>query len=126
MSYKAYLDHVVSEFNKRLPSKPEFKEFLEEFHGRTFTLKIKKDAIYVFSISKNKGLHLTVSDSAASKDDMYIETDKEVFDSMVRRRKINIQHILLGKIKWKNIDLTDVSKIKKIFGIQSLKDLSKQ
>ncbi len=125
MSYQNFLEHVIAKFNERLPSKPEFKEFADEYDGRNVTLKIKKDAVYVFHISKNGGIHLAVSDSVKFKDDMYIETDKEVFDSMIKQRKLNIQHLLLGKIKWKNINLMEVSKIKKIFGADSLKDFAK-
>lgn len=124
MSYQTYLEHVISEFNKRLSSKPAFKEFANEYDGRTVTLKIKKDAVYVFLISKDDGMRLTVSDTVKFKDGMYVETDKEVFDSMIKQRKLNIQYLLLGKIKWKNINLTEVSKIKKIFGVESLKEFA--
>ena len=125
MLYNEVLETIVSKFNTRLPSKPEFKEFLNAYHGRNIVIKIKKDAVYLIHISKEKGLDLTITDSATPKDDMYIEMAKDIFDSMINQRKINLQHILLGKIKWKNINLTEVSKIKRIFGVHSLKDFTK-
>ena len=125
MLYKAVLENLVSKFNERLPSKPEFKEFLNAYHGRNIIIKIKKDAVYVIHISKEKGLGLAITDSATPKEDMYVEMDKAIFDNMINQRKINLQHILLGKIKWKNINLTEISKIKRIFGMHSFKDFTK-
>ncbi len=118
MAFQSILENAVEKFNKRVKDRPEFQKVLEKYKGRLVTINIQNDATYIFHLNPDN-VTLTVS-SENNQEDMYIEISKEVFQKIIENRRINLQDLLHGRIKWKNISLKEVKQIKKILGIKSL------
>ncbi|RLG91700.1 MAG: hypothetical protein DRO36_03710 [Candidatus Hecatellales archaeon] len=121
MAFQSILENAVKKFNDRFKVKPEFQKILQKYDGRSVTLNIKGDTIYVFYLSSS-GVTLKTSPKE-DPEDMYVEMDKDIFGRFLEERRLNVQDLLRGRIKWKNISLKQVKEIKKILGISSLKDL---
>jgi len=118
MAFQEVLENAVKKFNNRVKFKSEYQKILEKYAGRIVTLNVKDDAIYIFHLSSNE-VKLEIS-SENHEEDMYLETSKEIFQKIIEERRISPQDLLRGRIKWKNISLKDVRRIKKILGIKSL------
>ncbi|RJX15955.1 hypothetical protein CW703_02915 [Candidatus Bathyarchaeota archaeon] len=118
MAFQEVLENAVKKFNNRVKFKSEYQKILEKYAGRIVTLNVKDDAIYIFHLSPNE-VKLEIS-SENHEEDMYLETSKEIFQKIIEERRISPQDLLRGRIKWKNISLKDVRRIKKILGIKSL------
>jgi len=118
MSFSEVLGKAVKKFNEKYILIPEIKKVFDKYKGRSVTLNITDDTIYVFHF-KDDGITFETSPQK-SPNDMYIETCKEVFQRIVEERKIRVQDVLQGKISWKNINLRDVRSIRKLLKLKHL------
>ena len=120
MAFQEILQNAVKKFNERVKVKPEYQTVIQKYNGRTVTLNIKGDTAYIFHLSSDRITLEVLPENNDNPKDMYVEMDKETFKRVLEERRLNIQDLLRGKIKWKNISLKDVKEIKKILGIKSL------
>ncbi len=115
MSFKDRFEAGVAKFNLRAKSDPQIQEALRQYAGRSVTLKVTDDTVYVFYLEKD-GIRLEVTPENAP-EDMYLETSKEILQRMIDEKKLNPADLLLGRIKWRNIGLKEVSIVRKIMGV---------
>lgn len=112
MAFQERFESGVARFNEKVRGSPEILEVLEEYDGRSITLRVTDDTVYVFKIGR-EGLSLEVS-PANPPEDMYLETSSQVLRRMLDEKKLNPTDLLLGKIKWRNISLKEVSIVKRL------------
>jgi len=112
MAFRERFESGIARFNEKAKGSPEILEVLEEYDGRTITLKVTDDTVYVFKIGK-EGLSLEVSPFNPP-EDMYLETSSQILRRMIDEKKLNPVDLLLGKIKWRNISLKEVNIVKRL------------
>lgn len=121
MAFQEILQNAVKKFNERVKVKPEYQKIIQKYNNRTVTLNIKGDVVYTFYLSSNRiTVEVSPEDNNLNPKDMYVEIDKEIFKRVLEEKRLSVQDLLRGKIKWKNISLKDVREVKKILGIKSL------
>lgn len=118
MSFSEVLDKAVKKFNEKYIYMPEVKSAFDRYRGRSLTLNINDDTIYVFHF-KDHEIVLEVSPKKIP-DDMYVETSKEVFQRIVEERKVRVPDLLQGKISWRNINLRDLRSLRKLLKLKHL------
>ncbi|MCX8175636.1 MAG: hypothetical protein N3E48_00175 [Candidatus Bathyarchaeota archaeon] len=118
MAFSDILDKAVKRFNEKYIFLPEIREVFNKYRGRSITLNITDDTIYIFHF-KDEGIVLETSPQNPLKD-IYIETRKEVFQRIIEERKVRVQDVLQGKISWKNISLRDIRSIGRLLKLKHL------
>jgi hypothetical protein len=94
MSFKERFEAGVEKFNLRVKADSQVQEALKLYAGRSITLKVTDDTIYVFYLERD-GVRLEVSPDKIP-DDMYLETSKEILQRMIDEKKLNPADLLLG------------------------------
>lgn len=117
MSFQERFQRGAVKFNERVKEDPNFKSFLEKYHGKMLVLKIRDDATYVLTITLT-GLSLEVSPPTLpdGPEVMYLEMDTEHLKRLIEEHTVNPADLLFGKIKWKNIGLKEVDIVRKMIG----------
>ena len=115
MAFRERFEAGIAKVNGRIPSDPQLQQALEEYHGRTVTLKVTDDATYVFHISR-EGLTMEVSPETLP-EDMYLETSSQILQRMLDEKTLNPADLLLGRIKWRNIGLREVNIVRRLLGL---------
>lgn len=113
MAFKERFERGIAKFNEKARNTPEILEVLEEYDGRTVTLKVTDDTTYLLKIGR-EGLFLEVSPEKFPEGDMYLETSSQILQRMLDEKKLNPADLFLGKIKWKNIGLKEVNVVKRL------------
>ena len=113
MAFRKRFEEGIVKFNVKAKGRLEIQEVLEEYDGRSITLRVTDDAVYLFKISR-EGLSLEVSPESLPEEDMYLETNSEILRRMLEEKRLNPTDLLLGRIKWRNISLKEVSIVKRL------------
>ncbi|MFH1328894.1 MAG: SCP2 sterol-binding domain-containing protein [Candidatus Bathyarchaeota archaeon] len=114
MAFRELLETNVAKFNDRMKTRSEYNQLLKDWNGRSLVLKIRDDLTYVIYINL-EGLRLEISPQKIP-EDMYLEMSTQLLKKMIDERKVNPMDVMMGKIKFKEISLQDVSKVRQIFG----------
>ncbi|RLI28226.1 hypothetical protein DRO53_02105 [Candidatus Bathyarchaeota archaeon] len=115
MAFAERFNAGIRKLKEKLKEKPELAEALEEYDGRTLTLNVTDDAVYVFHISR-EGVTMEVSPEKPP-EDMYLETSSKILGRMLDEKRVNPVDLLTGKIRWRNIGLREVEVVRRLLGV---------
>ena len=115
MAFTERFNAGIKKLRDKVKHNPAFSEALEQYDGRSITLKVTDDATYVFHISKD-GITMEVSPENPP-EDMWLETSSQILKKMLDEKRVNPTDLLLGRIKWKNIGLREVGVVRKLLGL---------
>jgi len=105
LAFVSTFKNTLTYVNKRATSDAKIKEALKKYAGRSLVFNVVEDATYVFKITPEK----IEFDVITLPEDMYVEMDLERANKLVYERTVSSIDIALGKIRWKNITMTDVN-----------------
>jgi len=114
MSFTELFQHALEKFNPRIEKDAKIREILEEYDGRSITVKVSDDTSYVFHLSP-EGVTLDISPKDPA-DDIYLETSNEILQKMIDTRRVDLSDALRGRIKWRNIGRREISLVKQVIG----------
>jgi hypothetical protein len=112
MRFHRRFEKAVAAVNERCHRDSMIQQALDRYHNRSLVLKIRKDATYVFCISKN-GVEYQVN-PANEPNDMYVEMDLDKAKRLVYRQSLGIFDIL--SVVHRNIGMAEIDFAKKLFG----------
>jgi hypothetical protein len=113
MRFNRYFERAVNKINERRLSDPRIQEALRRYNRRSLVFKVRKDATYVFHISKEDGIRYEVNPEKEP-NSMYVEMSMDIARKLVYRRTLGILDAL--STKHRNIKMADIEFVKKIFG----------
>ena len=113
MRFNKFFEKAVAKVNELRLSDPRVQEALSRYNRRSLVFKVRKDATYVFHISKEEGIKYEVN-PMKEPNSMYVEMSLEIARKLVYRRTMGIMDAL--STKHRNIKLADIEFVKKIFG----------
>jgi hypothetical protein len=108
-----YFEKAVAKLNELRLSDPRIQEALGRYDRRSLVFKVRKDATYVFHISKADGIRYEVNPEKEP-NSMYVEMNMEIARKLVYKRTLGILDAL--STKHRNIKMVDIEFVKKIFG----------
>jgi hypothetical protein len=111
--FNKYFEKAVDKVNKLRLSDPRIQEALGRYNRRSLILKVRKDATYVFHISREDGIKYEVNPEKEP-NSMYVEMSIEIARKLIYRRTLGIMDAL--STKHRNIKMADIEFVKKIFG----------
>jgi ubiquinone biosynthesis protein UbiJ len=112
MAYVPTFEDAIKKLNERAKTDSKIQEALRKYNGRVLVLSVQEDAVYVFSVSAN-GVSFKVNPESRP-NDMYAEMDRSRADKLIRKREVSKWDVLFGKIKYRNISLSDIDFVKEI------------
>jgi len=112
MAFQSSFADAVKRVSEKIATDVDLRKVLEQYDGRTITVDIKGDSIYVIRIFKDRVELATAPDSYDG--DMYIQTDLDTARQLFRDHKID--PLRLMKIKTRRIGLNEINIARKLFG----------
>ena len=112
MEFHDYFTESVETVNTLADSDPKIQQALRKYDGRSFVLKVRNDAVYVFNISADSVDYQL--DPATVPDDMYAEMAMPPAKKLVYRHTLGLMDLL--SIKHRNITMDDINFAKMLFG----------
>jgi len=112
MEFHEYFTESVNTVNSLAGSDPKIQEALQRYDGRSFVLKVRNDATYVFNVSTD-GVDYQLNPDTVP-DDMYAEMSMAQAQKLVYKHTLGLMDLL--SIKHRNITMDDVNFAKMLFG----------
>ena len=113
MRFNKYFEKAVAKVNETRHLDPRIRDALRLYDRRSLVMKVRKDATYVFHISKTDGIRYEVNPEKEP-NSMYVEMSVEIARKLVYKRTLGILDAL--STKHRNIKMADLEFVKKIFG----------
>jgi hypothetical protein len=113
MRLNRYFERAVNKINERRLFDPRIQKALSRYNRRSLVFKVRKDATYVFRISKEEGIKYEVNPEKEPKS-MYVEMSLDIARKLVYHLTLGILDVM--STKHKNIKMADIEFLKDIFG----------
>jgi len=102
-------ENALASVNNRAACDERIKDALNKYAGRHLVFNVVGDAVYSFKITPEKIEFNVTASLEEIPEDMYLEMDLERAKKLVYKRMVNPTDLLLGRIKWKNMSMSDVN-----------------